>query len=185
MNIFYLDHNMERCAQYHCDKHVVKMIVEYAQLLSTCKRILDGEKHVVLSKRRRKQIFLLPGESITYEDGKAVVLNAKLYQATHVNHPCNKWLRESKANYDKLFTLFESLLREYTHRYGKIHATSRLSLNLQQSPNNLKDAGITSIPQAMPEEYQCADPVEAYRSFYRGSKVRFARWTNREKPEWF
>ena len=33
MNIFYLDHNIHECVQYHCDKHVVKMILEYAQLL--------------------------------------------------------------------------------------------------------------------------------------------------------
>lgn len=33
MNIFYLDEDLEKCAQYHCDKHVVKMITEYAQLL--------------------------------------------------------------------------------------------------------------------------------------------------------
>lgn len=33
MNIFYLDSDVEKCAQYHCDKHVVKMILEYSQLL--------------------------------------------------------------------------------------------------------------------------------------------------------
>lgn len=35
MNIFILDENTELCAQYHCDKHVVKMILESAQLLCT------------------------------------------------------------------------------------------------------------------------------------------------------
>ena len=35
MNIFYLAHNPTDCAQMHCDKHVVKMILETAQLLST------------------------------------------------------------------------------------------------------------------------------------------------------
>lgn len=35
MNIFYLDRDIEKCVQYHCDKHVVKMILEYAQLLSS------------------------------------------------------------------------------------------------------------------------------------------------------
>lgn len=35
MNIFLLDTDLEKCAQYHCDKHVVKMPLEYAQLLST------------------------------------------------------------------------------------------------------------------------------------------------------
>ena len=35
MNIFLLDHDIERCAQYHCDQHVVKMILESVQLLCT------------------------------------------------------------------------------------------------------------------------------------------------------
>lgn len=35
MNIFYLDENPQQCARYHCDKHVVKMITETAQLLSS------------------------------------------------------------------------------------------------------------------------------------------------------
>jgi len=35
MNIFVLDNDIEKAAQYHCDKHVVKMITEYAQMLST------------------------------------------------------------------------------------------------------------------------------------------------------
>lgn len=33
MNIFYLDRDPSLCAQYHCDKHVIKMILESAQLL--------------------------------------------------------------------------------------------------------------------------------------------------------
>lgn len=35
MNIFLLDYNLQRCAQYHCDKHIVKMPTETAQLLSS------------------------------------------------------------------------------------------------------------------------------------------------------
>lgn len=35
MNIFYLDTDLQKCVEYHCDKHVVKMCIEYAQLLSS------------------------------------------------------------------------------------------------------------------------------------------------------
>ena len=35
MNIFYLHSNIKFCARYHCDKHVIKMILETAQLLCT------------------------------------------------------------------------------------------------------------------------------------------------------
>lgn len=39
MNIFYLDTDIKKCAEYHNDKHVVKMITEYAQLLSSACRL--------------------------------------------------------------------------------------------------------------------------------------------------
>ena len=53
MNIFFLDTDTKQCAKYHCDKHVVKMIVEYAQLLSTAHRMLDGEEYIGKSKTGR------------------------------------------------------------------------------------------------------------------------------------
>jgi hypothetical protein len=43
MNIFYLNKEPKLCAQYHVDKHVVKMILETAQLLSTTHWVLGGE----------------------------------------------------------------------------------------------------------------------------------------------
>lgn len=39
MNIFYLDRDIKKCAKYHCDKHVVKMMIEYVQILSTVNRL--------------------------------------------------------------------------------------------------------------------------------------------------
>jgi len=33
MNIFVLDNNFDKCARYHCNQHVVKMILESAQIL--------------------------------------------------------------------------------------------------------------------------------------------------------
>ena len=41
MNIFVLDNDHKKCAEYHCDKHTVKMILEYAQILSTNVRIVN------------------------------------------------------------------------------------------------------------------------------------------------
>ena len=53
MNIFYLDRDPKIAAQYHLDKHVVKMIVEYAQLMSTAHRLLDGAQYIDKSKNNR------------------------------------------------------------------------------------------------------------------------------------
>lgn len=39
MNIFVLDTNPVIAASYHCDKHVIKMVVQSAQILCTVKRL--------------------------------------------------------------------------------------------------------------------------------------------------
>ena len=44
MNIFVLDYDLQKCAQYHCDRHVVKMILESAQMLSTALRVNGVDK---------------------------------------------------------------------------------------------------------------------------------------------
>jgi hypothetical protein len=54
MNIFYLHNDPEECAKQHNDKHVVKMILEYAQLLSTAHRVLDGHEVTELTAGGRK-----------------------------------------------------------------------------------------------------------------------------------
>ena len=63
MNIFYLHPNTKTCAQHHCDKHVVKMIIEYAQLMSTAHRVLDGELYVdKTANNRRIKRWRLPAQ---------------------------------------------------------------------------------------------------------------------------
>ena len=54
MNIFYLSAYPDQCAQMHCDKHVCKMIIEYAQIMSTAHRVLDGEEYYGRTKNGRK-----------------------------------------------------------------------------------------------------------------------------------
>ena len=41
MNIFFLDWDIDKCAKDHCDKHVVKMILETAQLLCSTHHMTD------------------------------------------------------------------------------------------------------------------------------------------------
>ena len=53
MNIFYLDSNPKKCAEMHHDKHCSKMLVEYAQLMSTAHRVLDGTEYYSKTKINR------------------------------------------------------------------------------------------------------------------------------------
>ena len=57
MNIFILDNDPVIAAQMQCDKHVVKMIVESAQMLSTVHRMLDGKMERRLSKSGKVRVL--------------------------------------------------------------------------------------------------------------------------------
>ena len=54
MNIFYVDKHPVRAAEQMCDKHIVKMILESAQLLSTCHRVQDGTEYYGKTANGRK-----------------------------------------------------------------------------------------------------------------------------------
>ena len=78
------------------------------------------------------------------------------------------------------------LMQEYTYRYGKIHATERLTMGLSGRPQNMdENAPFTDPPQCMPPYCKGEDTVMAYQTYYILEKSRFARWTKRQKPEWF
>lgn len=175
MNIFYLDSNVTKCAEYHNDKHVVKMILEYAQLLSTAHRVLDGKEYIDASSGRKIKRWRLEDTS----------LEAHLYKATHINHPSAVWVRQSNNNYNWLVCLFQSLLSEYTHRYGKIHSCDRLVYWLRKPPVNIPVGYKTQPTPAMPDEYKVPDSVQSYRNYYLGAKNNMAKWKNRPIPEWW
>jgi len=174
MNIFFLDKEPETCAQYHCDKHVVKMILETAQLLCTAHRVIDGKQWIDQSSGRRIKRWKLNGK-----------MEDMLYKATHINHPSAVWARESDANYMWLYELFIHLSLEYTHRYGKNHlTTAKLSILLSQPPKNIFKGPMTKMPQAMPDYCKDDDSVTAYRNYYINEKQRMLKYTNREMPQW-
>ena len=54
MNIFYVDKDPKTAAKMMCDKHIIKMILESAQMLCTAKRVLDGTEYFDLTKNGRK-----------------------------------------------------------------------------------------------------------------------------------
>ena len=154
MNIFYLDHNTSVCSRYHCDKHVVKMILEYAQLLSTTHHILDKDS-----------------------------APSVLYKPTHINHPSAVWARANAENYRWLVSLFIDLNKEYTFRYNKRHKSKSLLSSFLNVPRNIPDGSFYQPTQAMPPEFKIeGDSITAYRNYYRGAKRDIAHWTKRDLP---
>jgi hypothetical protein len=176
MNIFYLDKDPKICAEMHVDKHCVKMILEYAQLLSTAHRVLDGSQLSRQSKTGRLQKYW------KLEDHRDSVL----YSATHINHPSAVWVRQSLENYQWLYTLFVELCYEYKFRYERDHKTSLLMDVLQFPPDNIsKDILFTEPTPAMPEHYKVnGDSVTSYKNYYLGDKTRMFAWKKRETPYW-
>lgn len=179
MNIFYLDHDVRKCAEMHNDKHVIKMILEYAQLLSTAHRYLDGIVEYGLSKTgRKKTIYRLPDSR-----------DSILYVATHINHPSAVWARQSKENYIWLANMLIALCEEYTHRYGKTHKVERDGLChvlLKNFPHNIGNSGFTQPTPAMPDNVKIAgDSIKSYRNYYINNKTHLANWKKRTTPEWY
>jgi len=174
MNIFKLDRNAKKAAEYHCDKHVVKMLIEYAQLMSTAHRVLDGKEWYDKTANNRKiKRWLHPS------------LDSQLYLASHVNHPSGIWTRQSTDHYNWLYDLWENLHDEYTKRYNKVHLTfKKLSNILEQTPANMPVAGWTDPPPAMPDHCKKPDIVDSYRTYYKVEKATFATWKT-QTPHWW
>jgi len=164
MNIFILDYDIRKCAQYHNNKHLVKMIIESAQLLSSA--YYNENKELALIKNFPLDNFL---------------------KLTHRNHPCAIWVRESLSNFQWLTELLGELLIEYNFRYNKAHKYTPLYEWFSFNNPMLSDIGQTDFKLAMPAEIKekYTDPVEAYRQYYIIDKAHLANWGNREKPFWF
>lgn len=175
MNIFYLSETPTECAKFHVDKHTVKMILEYAQLLCTTHRVVDGvETQSVSPSGRKQKIWVLKDKE----------MDDLLYKATHINHPSAVWVRYSVENYRWLYNLFIALQKEYTFRYGKVHACSKLNSALENCPTKLPFRGFTQPTPAMPADYIKENSIESYRAYYKGSKSNMFSWKNRETPSW-
>jgi hypothetical protein len=149
------------------------MIIEYAQLMSTAHRMLDGKHYIDDSSGRRIQRWRLKNGD----------MDAVVYKAGHVNHPSAIWTRENAVHYQYVYDLFAACCDEYTLRYGKIHLTdSKLRDALNILPNNIDLCSWREPPQAMPDDVKSTNTVDAYQKYYQVYKKSFAVWTARPTP---
>ena len=161
MNLFLLSWNPRQCARWHCDKHVVKMILESVQMLYTAWHINNQGVPETAPGGGYKKI-------------------------SNHNHPMAVWVRESLWNYNFCVKVCAGLCLEYTFRYGRIHASTRHLLWLSENIPNIEKLEKTLTPQCMPDIYKVeGDPVAGYRNYYLGDKSRFAKWSKTEPPPWW
>ena len=182
MNIFYVDKNPETAAKMMCDKHIIKMILESAQMLCTAKRVLDGTEYVDRTKNGRK---------ITRWRLENPNEEATIYKAGWLGHPSTQWVMKSAYNYIWLYKHMMAMNDEYKSRYNhtKDHlAVQKLGELLRQPPKNINIKALaTDATPAMPDECIVpGDSVASYRKYYIMKKVRFATWKAPSKmPQWF
>lgn len=179
MNIFVLDNDPYIAAKLHCNKHVVKMIVESAQLLSTAHRLLDGENYIEVVNGRRLQRWKLPDDC----------RENLLYKATHWNHPCAAWVRQCNGNYFWALSHLQALLKEYSRRYHKFHKCDTLRAVLWNAPTNLPSGTKQDFAVCINEDIypgvKTDDPIESYRRYYkakRGQAKFKMEWPRGEQP---
>jgi len=108
----------------------------------------------------------------------------QMYRSTHAGHPCTRWLASSPAAVAWVRDLCVALDAEHRHRFGTTHKSAAVAAAMIDLLAPTCAPSLDDAPQAMPEEFRRADPVEAYRAYYRATKVEGARWTNRNAPHW-
>jgi hypothetical protein len=157
MNIFVLDYNPELAAQYHCDKHVVKMILESAQIVCSVANELGIET---------------PYKTTHYNHPCTVW--ARESRSNMI------WLKYL-AGY-----LNDEWQYRYGHMRNHKSYDAILSIDLEKLFDSLPAIGLTEFARAMPDyiSEQHTDTVEAYRHYYKVEKANLLTYTRAKRPEW-
>ena len=156
MNIFVLHRDPVVAAQMQCDRHVVKMVLESAQMLCTAVNVLGGEA---------------PYKTAHVNHPCSVWARQSLGNFF--------WL------YDHGMALAEEYTHRYGKRH-KSEEVIRDCMYQWEAGLPLYGLTCTPPPLCMPDQYKSDDVVDSYRAFYIGDKSRFALWNKaRPAPQWW
>jgi hypothetical protein len=163
VNFFYLDINPKICAQYYCNKHIIKIPIEIAQILS--------KVHYELKS------------NIDYDK---IYKNSSVVKNTLGPYI---WIKESLDNYIWACRLGLELINEYKFRYNKETFKTQIIIEiLLNNLPNLPKIGKTkfiSTNQFDMFQFISNDPVICARYNYCEMKCANDIWTNRKEPYWF
>ena len=157
MNIFHLHTDPKICARYHCDKHVVKMILETSQMLSTAyRRVCGDDDNLYKTAYPKHPMTIWVGDSL--ENFKYAL-------------SLGEWLAiQYTYRYKKV------------HKSQRIIDYIRFH-KLKNVVKNFTKVEFTPPPQCMPDEYKHEDYITAYKQYYVGEKKRFAKYTAVDTPD--
>lgn len=136
MNIFFTSVCPKESAQNLCQRHIIKMILESAQMLSTAHR----------------------------ECGTSVPLTL-LYKSTHKNHPSSVWVRKSVHHYFWLYSHFCSLCDLYTSNTGKVHKTDTKLREVLAIHPSVLPLPFRLPPMCMPDEFKSDNVCKSYQTY--------------------
>lgn len=155
MNIFVLHAQPRTAARMHCDKHVVKMVMETAQLLSTAHYLAGSHAKPMLEPTHINHPCSVWARDCAGNYGWLWMLGVAL---------CDEYTHRYQR----------------THSYDAL-----LRITLQWMPRNISRQRRKPFVYCGPAQYYSRDPIASYRAYYIGEKARFARWKSREVPSWF
>lgn len=190
MNIFVLHPKPRKCARWHVDKHVVKMILETCQLLYTAHWVLHytelQEITSAIKLSRTQKTKEVPEYMRTAPRCEAT--GEPTYRPCHAQHPCAKWTRASSGNYQWLCQLGMELAREFRIRFDHVHSCEKhLQWLMEHVPPTIPLNERIDFVIAMDEEYRISkDPIRCYRHYYLTQKADkgILHYTYRCSPHW-
>lgn len=183
MNIFILHEDPKIAAQQHCERHVLKMIIEHTQMMAAAYyHTLGISRKKEILENEEKVHNLFRGFPRKDENGKE-----NPYKISHVNHPCTVWTRESLTNFYWLLDCTKAMCEEFTYRYSGKHSVEAIIDWMYENPPKLEDIGLTPFAQAMPDFYKGNNAIEAYHKYY-AFKTTYMKvnWKLEERiPSWW
>lgn len=179
MNIFVLDLDVNKCAEYLCDKHLIKQITEHNQILGSIAYSARG-----IPKKKNITPEFISENFSDFPRRKDGVTHP--YGIGYAHHPCTKWAAESEENYTWLCYLNIAMCKEYTKRYHKVHKGEAITQWYFQNRPTIISRGMTPFAQAMPDDVKnLKNAVQAYRDYYVKHKSYMAKWSRSETPDWY
>lgn len=190
MNLFYLDKDHDTNARYHVDKHVVKMILEAAEMLCMCHWVEKAIGFVprLLTKEEYREVieYKKPYKDLAPEDRPVPYVG----RDQHLQHPSTVFVRSSFENYAWTYCYMTALEAERKYRNPNGVPEHRAVTLMRPVPlPNIPDVGFTKFALAMgamkekrPDLVDENDPIWSYRNFYMLDKGTFASFKGREKP---
>ena len=192
MNLFILSQQANEAAQFHLDKHVIKMLLEACQLLYTAHwafaypELLDCKSAIALSKKQKE---LSPPQSVLTAPVSKTRSEEPGFRPVHIHHPCARWVRKTLGNYEWAAKLAIGLAEEYEYRWpthGSHSCKEHAKWLLEHPPAEIPQRARTKFVQAMEERFYDKNAVTAYRNYYiisKGKERGMLHYTRREPPD--